>query len=214
MTTPIRRQYLAIKKQYPEAIVFFRLGDFYETFDEDAQLIAKELDIVLTSRKISKNQRVPMAGVPHHSAENYIARLIRSGYKVAVCEQLGSTPVDGLVPREVQRVITPGTVVEGTLLNDNENNYLAAIIRGDNRAGLAYIDITTGQFAVTQLHGSDIERLITNELARLKPAEVIGPDEASLTAGRALKIPPSCYEPWRFDQDHARRELQQHFDVG
>jgi DNA mismatch repair protein MutS len=214
MTTPIRRQYLAVKKQYPEAIVFFRLGDFYETFDEDAKLIAQELDIVLTSRQVSKNQRVPMAGVPHHSAENYIARLIRSGYKVAVCEQLGSTPVDGLVPREVQRVITPGTVVEGALLNENENNYLAAIVRSDSRAGFATIDITTGQFAVTQLHGSDLERLITNELARLKPAEVIGPDEASLTAARALKIPHSCYDKWRFDLDHTRRELQQHFDVG
>ena len=116
MTTPVRAQYLAIKKQYPDAIVFFRLGDFYETFDEDAKAIAKALDIVLTTRKVSQTQRVPMAGVPHHAAENYIARLIKAGFKVAICEQMGNDPINGLVPREVTRVITPGTVVEDTLL--------------------------------------------------------------------------------------------------
>ena len=140
MTTPVRRQYLSIKKQYPDAIVFFRLGDFYETFDDDAKLIAKELDIVLTSRNVSKGQRIPMAGVPHHAAENYIARLIKAGHKVAICEQIGSDPIKGLVPREVQRVITPGTVVESNLLTDKENNYLAAVTLKDGQAGLAYVD--------------------------------------------------------------------------
>jgi len=213
MTTPVRRQYLSIKKQYPNAIVFFRLGDFYETFDEDAKTIAKELDIVLTSRKVSKKQRVPMAGVPHHSAENYIARLIKAGYKVAICEQIGNEPVGGLVPREVLRVVTPGTVVEDSLLAHNQNNYLAAVVLNENRAGIAYVDITTGEFAATQLQSRDIKRLILNEITRLKPAELIAPDESSLTPLAPLEIPRSLYEGWRFELEQARQELQRHFDV-
>ena len=110
--TPIRQQYLDIKKQYPDAILFFRLGDFYETFDNDAQVTSRELDIVLTSRSVAKGQRIPMAGVPHHAVEGYIAKLIAKGYKVAICEQMSDKPVNGLMPREVVRVVTPGTVVE------------------------------------------------------------------------------------------------------
>jgi DNA mismatch repair protein MutS len=121
--TPIRKQYLHIKQQYPDAILFFRLGDFYETFDEDAEIAARELDIVLTSRNVAKNQRVPMAGVPYHAVEGYIARLITKGYKVAICEQVGAVPKKGLVPREVVRVVTPGTVVEPSLLEEKKNNY-------------------------------------------------------------------------------------------
>jgi len=213
MSTPVRRQYLSIKKQYPETVVFFRLGDFYETFDDDAKAVAKALDIVLTSRRVAKNQRVPMAGIPHHAAENYIARLIRAGFKVAICEQIGSQPINGLVPREVTRVITPGTVVEGNLLADNENNYLAAIIIRQQRAGIAYVDITTGEFAATQMENTNIERLVLNEITRLKPAELITPDAASHQPAAPLNIPHSLYEDWRFDLDHARRELQNHFDV-
>jgi DNA mismatch repair protein MutS len=213
MTTPVRRQYLSIKKQYPDAIVFFRLGDFYETFDEDAKTIAKALDIVLTSRKVSKGQRVPMAGVPHHAAESYIAKLIKAGYKVAICDQIGSDPIKGLVPREVQRVVTPGTVVEGSLLADNENNYLAAITTANDRAGIAYVDITTGEFAGTQLQGRDVERLILDEITRLKPAELITPDEAGAAPVTPLGIPHSLYDTWRFDLDQARQALQRHFDV-
>ena len=110
--TPIRQQYLEIKREHPNAILFFRLGDFYETFDEDAEITARELDIVLTSRPVSKDQRIPMAGVPHHAADGYIARLIERGYRVAIAEQIGSEPVNGLVPRAVRRVMTPGTVIE------------------------------------------------------------------------------------------------------
>jgi len=114
--TPLRQQYLNVKHQYPDAIVFFRLGDFYETFDEDAKITSRELDIVLTSRPVSKGVRVPMAGIPHHAAENYLSRLIDKGYHVAICEQVSDEPEDGLVPREVVRVVTPGTVVEPGLL--------------------------------------------------------------------------------------------------
>ena len=208
LTTPFRQQYLSIKKQYPDTILFFRLGDFYETFDEDAQLVAKALDIVLTSR-----QRVPMAGVPYHSADNYVARLIKAGYKVAICEQIGSEPIKGLVPREVIRVITPGTVVESSMLADKQNNYLAAVTLQGERAGLAFVDITTGEFAATQLQGSDIARLVHNEITRLKPAEIIVPNEASLAPFRTLEIPYSIYDPWRFEADQARQVLQRHFEV-
>jgi DNA mismatch repair protein MutS len=103
--TPVRRQYLEIKKQYPDAILFFRLGDFYETFDEDAEIVSSVLDIVLTSRNVGKGTRVPMAGIPHHAMGNYLSRLIERGYHVAICDQIGETPVDGLMPREVVRVM-------------------------------------------------------------------------------------------------------------
>lgn len=213
MTTPVRRQYLSIKKQYPDTIVFFRLGDFYETFDEDAKTVAKVLDIVLTSRNVSKKQRVPMAGVPHHAADSYIARLIKAGYKVAICEQVGNDPINGLVPREVIRVVTPGTVVETNLLDDKENNYLAAVITDDRRAGLAYVDITTGEFAATQLHSRDITRLLLDELARLKPAEIIVPNQTSLQPLSALNTPCSLYDEWRFEMETARQVLLRHFEV-
>src|SRR5512138_3635329 len=126
--TPIRQQYLEIKRQYPNAILFFRLGDFYETFDQDAEIAARELDIVLTGRNVAKGARVPMAGIPYHAVENYLARLIERGYHVAICEQMGDTPVKGLFPRKVTRVVTPGTVTEPALLPGDSNNYLAAVI--------------------------------------------------------------------------------------
>ncbi len=119
-TTPIRRQYLDIKEQYPNAIVFFRLGDFYETFDEDAETTSRELDIVLTSRNVSKGMRIPMAGIPHHAAENYLTRLISKGYHVAIAEQIGEPTGKGIVHREVVRVVTPGTVTEPGMLKKNK----------------------------------------------------------------------------------------------
>src|SRR5436190_6612491 len=174
--TPVRQQYLDIKKQFPHAIVFFRLGDFYETFDDDAELVARELDIVLTSRNISKNRRVPMAGVPHHAAENYVARLIDKGYHVAICEQIGDEPIQGLMPREVVRVVTPGTVTEPALLPEKRNNYLLAVLPVFNKhsgeiavAGIAYADVSTGEFAATEVSGDDVLGLIAQEVARLGP---------------------------------------------
>src|SRR4030043_2006142 len=139
--TPLRRQSLRIKKQYPHAIVLFRLGDFYETFDEDARITSKELEIVLTSREMGKGNKVPLAGIPYHALENSLARLVNRGYKVAICEQVTRPgEIKGLVEREVVRVITPGTVVESGLLDSKTNNYLVSIIPGDREAGIAYID--------------------------------------------------------------------------
>lgn len=151
--SPIRKQYLEIKKQYPHAILFFRLGDFYETFDEDAEITSRELDIVLTSRSVAKGVRVPMAGIPFHAVDNYLARLIEKGYHVAICEQVGDQPNRGLFQRQVVRVVTPGTVIEPNLLPTHSNNYLASVIvDADNqRAGIAYVDITTGEFQVAEI---------------------------------------------------------------
>jgi DNA mismatch repair protein MutS len=206
--TPSRQQYLDIKAQYPDAIVFFRLGDFYETFDADAEIAARELDLVLTSRPQGKGVRTPMAGVPHHAAEGYIARLIAKGYKVALCEQIGNETVQGLMPREVVRVFTAGTVIEPGMLNAALNNYLVAIITDGERAGLAYADVTTGEFATTHLHG---RRALVEEIARLAPAELLAPDsEHALFEGvkTVSKLPD-----WRFELGHARQTLLRHFGV-
>ncbi len=228
MLTPIRRQYLAIKKQYPDAILFFRMGDFYETFDEDARIMSRELEIVLTSREAGKGQRVPLAGIPCHAADNYIARLINRGYKVAVCEQLlDPITVKGIVPREVVRVITPGTVVEPQLLTEKRNNYLASLILEDKAAGLAYVDVTTGEFAATQLQGEAIPQQVQQELARLQPAECLFPGEETHLAGRTaadsliVNNPPPWFprdnghftplEPRLFELEVARQGLLDHF---
>jgi DNA mismatch repair protein MutS len=226
--TPIRQQYLRIKRDHPDAILFFRLGDFYETFDEDAQIVARELDVVLTSRNMAKGQRTPMAGVPHHAAEGYIAKLITKGYKVAICEQVSRDPVKGLMSREVVRVVTPGTVTESLLLADNRNNYLAVAVFDGERAGVAHADITTGEFATTQLDAQGPD-LALRELVRLAPAELVLSDggDAFLEQGEAhtaeaqrrypllagIECPLTLYDGWRFDEGVCRQALRQHFGV-
>ncbi|MHB1295578.1 MAG: DNA mismatch repair protein MutS [Anaerolineae bacterium] len=230
--SPIRRQYLHVKRQHPDAIVFFRLGDFYETFDEDAHVAARELDVVLTSRNVAKDQRIPMAGVPYHAVDGYIAKLIAKGYKVAICEQMTQQPVDGLMPREVVRVVTPGTVVEPGLLAEKRNNYLAAMVLDGARAGIAYVDITTGEFATTQLEvGQAAQRdlAVVRELDRLAPAELVLSDggdpfpaqgDALLGEARrrypqlsALNVPLALFESWRFELGNARQALLEHLKV-
>ncbi len=210
-TTPVRRQYLEIKRQHPDAIVFFRLGDFYETFDEDAEKAARELDIVLTSRKVAKGTRVPMAGIPYHAVENYLARLIERGYHVAICEQVGDQPVNGLVPRKVVRVVTPGTIVEPGLLDGVANNYLACAVVEERFAGLAYVDITTGEFAATEFHSGGALAALRAEVARLKPAEVLQRDEQELGVG--LPGHPTLWPAWRFELGRCEEALLRHFEA-
>src|SRR4030042_3949547 len=133
--TPIRRQYLEIKREDPGPILFFRLGDFYETFDEDAEITARELDIVLTSRPIGKGKRAPLAGIPYHAVDSYLGRLLEKGYHVAICEQMGQEPVGGIFPRKVVRVVTPGTIIEPGLLQSDANNYLASVVVSEAMPG-------------------------------------------------------------------------------
>ena len=174
--TPIRQQYLEIKKNYPDTILFFRLGDFYETFDEDARTASRELDLVLTSRNVAKGIRVPMAGIPYHAVENYLSRLIEKGYHVAICEQTGEQPSKGLFNREVVRIVTPGTLIEPGLLKNDTNNYLfAAFVEGE-KIGISYADITTGEFAVTQIQSTNIQSDLFAEIVRLHPAEILLPE--------------------------------------
>src|SRR6202789_692782 len=172
-STPLMRQYAAVKKEHPTALLFFRLGDFYELFFDDAIVAAKELQITLTSRNKEKGIAIPMCGVPYHSAENYIAKLIRKGFKVAICEQMEDPRIaKKLVKREVTRVLTPGTSVD-TQLGSEENNFLACVARAGNAAGFAALDLSTGEFRATEFTGEDAERRIREELLVLRPREVL-----------------------------------------
>ena len=209
--TPIRRQYLDIKKQYPDSIVFFRLGDFYETFDQDAEITSRELDIVLTSRNVAKGERIPMAGIPYHAAENYLSRLIEKGYHVAICEQVGPVPKKGLVERKVVRVVTPGTIDEPGLLRSDHNNYLVSVYIEDKKAGIAYADITTGEFAATELRGEEIMHLVRGEIMRLHPAEILAPEDLPLNGDLPGHISP--WPEWRYERSRCEQALKTHFEV-
>ncbi len=214
--TPIRRQYLKIKGDHPDAILLFRMGDFYETFDDDAVLAAKELEITLTSRSMGKGLRVPLAGVPVHSLDNYLSRLIKKGHKVAICEQISDPATSkGLVDRDVVRIVTPGTVFESNLLDQKTNNYLAAVSELGGRAGLAYIDITTGEFSATELPLQELPL----ELERIEAAEVLVPDSTDLSvwtdqrngSGNSYELTP--VESRTFHPDEARQALLSHFGI-
>src|SRR5437016_11948718 len=155
-STPLMRQYQAIKKRYPHALLLFRLGDFYELFYEDALVASKELQITLTSRNRERGEPIPMCGVPFHAAETYVARLLRAGYKIAICDQMEQPgPGKRLVRREVVRVITPGTATDGALLDARENNFLASVAKhaSGSPTGLAFVDLSTGEFQATEFSG-------------------------------------------------------------
>ena len=205
--TPIRQQYLRIKKKYPETIVFFRLGDFYETFDEDARIASRELEIVLTSREMGKDNKIPLAGIPYHAVDNYLAKLINRGYKVAICEQLTKPGANkGIIDRDVIRVVTPGTVVEPLLLDSKANNYLTCLVMNGDLAGIAYVDITTSEFGTTQLPLTRVR----DELERLKPPELIVPQDADLSALQ-ITVPVTRLDNYHFETEVARQVLLEHF---
>lgn len=167
--TPLRRQYLEIKRRFPGVIVLFRLGDFYETFDEDAELCARELNLTLTSRPLGKGERIPMAGIPHHALNGYLARLVGRGHRVAICDQIGEPNGKGLVARDVTRVVTPGTALTDDILESAAANFLAAVAPHGPRIGLAWADVSTGEFATSEIDGG----ALTAELARIAPAELL-----------------------------------------
>lgn len=172
--SPMMTQYFQIKNQYDDAILFFRLGDFYEMFFEDAKIASQELDLVLTGRDCGQEERAPMCGVPFHSADSYIAKLVSRGYKVAICEQMEDpATVKGLVKRDVIRIITPGTVIESSMLEDGSNNYLCSVYYGEKDLGVCFADISTGEFHITSLQGEDMENKLVNQLSTYSPKEVI-----------------------------------------
>jgi DNA mismatch repair protein MutS len=224
MSTPIRRQYLSIKRQYPDVIVFFRLGDFYETFDEDAKTASRVLDITLTSRggmHAKSAERIPMAGIPYHAAQGYIARLIAAGHKVAVVEQVGEPNGRDLVERRVTRVVTPGTVTDPELLDGASNRYIAAALSEGSRAGLAIADLSTGEFLTTEINGADRSGALSSlqrELLRIRPTEIVVPErDSDAPDDLASTLPDGAFTSslprrgWRLET--ADEELRRHFEV-
>lgn len=206
MSTPLRQQYLEIKRRYPGMILLFQIGDFYETFDEDAQTIARELGIVLTRKWFGKGNAHPLAGVPVRSLESHLAKLINRGYKVAVCDQV-TPPGKGLVEREVVRIITPGTVIEPGLLERRANNYLASFVMDDRSAGLAYTDVSTGEFRMTELDRAHA----LAELERIAPAELLVPHDLELLTVEVRAMTRLDEEQTKLGE--ARRALLEHFEV-
>jgi DNA mismatch repair protein MutS len=203
-STPLMRQYQSVKQQVNGALLLFRLGDFYELFFDDAVTAARELEITLTSRNKEKGEPIPMCGVPFHAADAYIARLVQKGYRVAICEQMEEPgPGKKLVRRELTRIVTPGTATEASLLQSHENNYLAAVFTKGERTGVAYVDISTGEFRATELANSEV----LASLETLNVREVIHPEDRP-TGAACLETPVST---WIFGADYAGRQVLEHF---
>ncbi len=215
--TPLMKQYREIKRGHLDAILLFRMGDFYEMFDQDAVTASKVLEITLTARNKSKGIETPLCGFPYHAAEGYIAKLIRRGFKVAVCEQVEDPKLaKGIVKREVIRVVTPGTVLDSNLLDAKDNNYLASLYPAKDGFGLSFLDISTGDFFVAEIAGADNLVELDTLLARFTPREIILPKEQRPSDGLSalLKTYTQAVNPcddWTFDRDTARRTLLDHF---
>jgi DNA mismatch repair protein MutS len=212
------RQYREIKAQYPDAVLLYRLGDFYEMFFEDALLASRELDLVLTGRECGLEERAPMCGVPFHSADGYIAKLVARGHKVAICEQTEDpSQAKGLVRREVIRVLTPGTVIEPSMLDESRNNYLACLLLAEEGAGLCFADISTGMAEVTELRGKDVLGRVANELAKYLPTELLvsaGAIELPRLRETLRRLPETTVEPLpepAFAEEDCRTEVLRHF---
>ncbi|HRT82674.1 MAG TPA: DNA mismatch repair protein MutS, partial [Oscillospiraceae bacterium] len=179
--TPMMKQYFEIKEQYPDAILMYRLGDFYEMFFDDAKLASRELELVLTGRDWGQAERAPMCGVPFHSADSYIARLVSKGYKVAICEQTEDPALaKGIVKRAVVRVLTPGTVIENSMLEEGKNNYLACICLKNTTAGVCFVDVSTGLVHLTHLSAKDVHKRILAELGHFLPSEILSNENEAL----------------------------------
>ncbi|MDF2839498.1 MAG: mutS [Clostridia bacterium] len=208
--TPMMQQYLDIKEQHKDKIIFFRLGDFYEMFFDDALTASRELEITLTGRDCGMAERAPMCGIPHHAAENYISRLIAKNYKVAICEQVEDPAVaKGIVKREVVRIVTPGTVTETTMLDEKSNNYLMAIYHTDKTTSIAYVDLSTGEFYCTQADTAEQQNIVS-EISRINPSEAICNNEEGL---RLLLQETSQLNATYFDLSTCERRLKKQFGV-
>ena len=218
--TPMMSQYLTIKEQNPDAILFFRLGDFYEMFFEDAKICSRELEITLTGKDCGLEERAPMCGVPFHSADNYISRLVEKGYKVAICEQVEDPKtVKGLVKREVIRIVTPGTILEGSTVTEGKNNYIIAIVGQNGNYGLSICDVTTGDWLTTTISGEQSERKLLDELAKFAPVECLLEEKLyeneairEFTIGRLHALTEKI-APHTLDIALASSLLMKHFNV-
>ena len=212
-------QYFEIKKQYKHCLLFFRLGDFYEMFFEDAMIASKELEITLTGKDWGQEERAPMCGVPFHSAEGYIARLIEKGYKVAICEQVEDPKLaKGIVKREVVRVITPGTVLDSRVLDETKNNYILCIYSDRSGYGMAACDVTTGEFLTTEFSGVQAKSKLVDEIARYSPAEILCNDTFSKNSSakeleKKFHLKLNICDDWMFEKQTAEKKLCDHFKV-
>lgn len=217
--TPMMEQYFEIKKNYKYCLLFFRLGDFYEMFFDDALIASKELEITLTGKNWGQEERAPMCGVPFHSADGYIARLVDKGYKVAICEQVEDPKLaKGIVKRDVVRVITPGTVIDSTVLDEKKNNYIASIYCDKNGYGLSICDVTTGEFQTTEFVSVNAVTRLTDEIAKFSPSEVICNEgfktmPEGITIEKRFNIKLSICDDWMYDYHSANKRLCRHFNV-
>ncbi len=217
--TPMMRQYTRLKEKHKDCLMFFRLGDFYELFFEDAEIASRELEITLTAR--GKTDRVPMCGVPHHAADSYIDRLISKGYKVAICEQVEDpSEAKGIVKRDVIRIITPGTLIDTDLLDDKKNNYLASLYISAKGCGLTYADISTGEFLCTQIAGKEKKQKIIDEITRIEPTEIIYFIDGEShyidiieSVGERLNVFISEYDSWTFEKEYSIGRIKEQFNV-
>ncbi|MCK4928288.1 MAG: DNA mismatch repair protein MutS, partial [Methanosarcinales archaeon] len=217
--TPAMQQYYDAKQQHPDALIMFRMGDFYESFGEDAATMARELDITLTTRgKDKEGEKMPLAGIPYHALDSYLPRLIKKGYKVAICEQLEDPKkAKGVVKRGVVRVVTPGTAMDSSMFHDSGSNYLMAVARLDKHFGISFIDISTGEFMTTQVNSEESFDAVVSEAARMRPAECIMPPELynnNHLADRLkenIKLIIHQYEADDFEPGIARHRLLDHF---
>lgn len=208
--TPMMRQFLAIKEAHPDELLFYRMGDFYELFYSDAEIAAPVLDITLTSRGKSAGEPIPMAGVPFHAAENYLAKLVRAGFSVAIAEQIGDpNESKGPVERKVVRVVTPGTLTDESLLDASGDALIVSVFRHQLSSGIAWMDLSSGRFLVTEVEGDEA---LSAELQRLSPAELLLPEEASIPT-LTDQVAVRRLASWQFDEDSARTQLNQHFQT-
>jgi DNA mismatch repair protein MutS len=218
-TTPMMKQYREIKKEYKDCLLFFRMGDFYELFEEDAHIGANVLDITLTSKAAGKDGKVPMAGVPYHAVDSYLAKLVKAGYKVAICEQVSEPSKYGLVDREVIRIVTPGTVFDEKTLEKKENNYIISIVIDEKNVAISAADVSTGQFLTNQFVLGNVEQIIIDELARLSPSECILSEKEYnnphllriIKTQKQINIYP--FSDWGYFAANAESVLKRHFNV-
>ncbi len=207
--TPMMRQYLSIKSEYPDMLVFYRMGDFYELFYDDAKRAAELLDITLTARGKSAGNPIPMAGVPYHAVDGYLQKLVRKGESVAICEQVGDPATSkGPVERKVTRIVTPGTLTDDALLSEYRDNLVASLFVEGGQLGVAWLDLSGGRFRVTEV--ADTNAALA-ELERLRPAELIVDEDSALPEGIDERIRISRRPPWHYELDSATRLLCSQF---